>query len=135
MEASLELQKAVRLRLVAATVVTSLVPAASIVDRNGTPSTFPSILLGEGQSVPGGDIARRRHDVFLDLHIWQKETGLAFSKQVAGAIREALTDAVWSIPGLHVADLYVTSSRFLRDPNGTTSHGVLSLTANVLEVL
>lgn len=135
MEASLELQKAVRARLVAATVVTSLVPVASIVDRNGTPSTFPSILIGEGQTVGGGDIARRRHDVFLDLHIWQRETSLEFSKRVAGAIRAALTDSVWSVPGMHVADLYVTSSRFMRDPNGTHSHGVLSLTANVMEVL
>jgi hypothetical protein len=135
MEPSLELQKAVRVRLAASTAVTTLVPAASIVDRNGTPSTFPSILIGEGQTVPGGDISRRRHDVFLDLHIWQREGGLAFSKEVAGAIRAALADARWTASGLHVADLYVASSRFLRDPNGTHSHGVLSLTANVLEVL
>ena len=135
MEASLELQKAIRARLASATAVTSLVPATSIVDRNGTPATFPSIIIGEGQTVPGGDIARRRHDVFLDLHIWQKETGLAFAKQVSGAIRDALTDTQWTATGLHVADLYVTSSRFLRDPSGTYSHAVLSLTANVLEVL
>lgn len=135
MEASLELQKAIRSRLAAATAVTSLVPATSIVDRNGTPATFPSIILGEGQTVPGGDIARRRHDVFLDLHIWQKETGLAFAKQVSGAIRDALTDTQWTATGLHIADLYVTSSRFLRDPSGTYSHAVLSLTAHVLGVL
>lgn len=133
MEASLELQKAIRSRLVAATTVTSLVPVANIVDRNGTPATFPSIILGEGQSVPGGDIARRRHDVFLDLHIWQKETGLAFSKQVAGAVRDALKDTNWSTTGLHVADLYISSSRFIRDPNGIHSHGVISLSAIVLE--
>ncbi|WP_440408705.1 DUF3168 domain-containing protein [Neorhizobium petrolearium] len=135
MEPSLELQKAIRSRLVAATAVTALVPAANIVDRNGTPATFPSILIGEGQTVPGGDIARTRHDAYLDLHIWQKETGLAFSKQVAGTIRDALKDTDWTATGLHVVDLHVASSRFMRDPNGTHSHGVLSLTANVLEVL
>jgi hypothetical protein len=134
MEPSLELQKAIRVRLAAATAVTSLVPAANIVDRNGSPSTFPCILLGEGQTVAGGDIARLRHDAYLDLHIWQKETGLAFSKQVAGAIREALADARWTAAGLHVADLYVTSSRFMRDPGGVYSHGVISMTANVVEV-
>ena len=132
-EPSYELQKMIRARLVAATAVINLVPAASIVDRNGIPATFPCILIGEGQTVPGGDVARRRHDAFLDLHIWQKETGLAFSKQVAGAIRDALTDTQWTATGLHVADLYVTSSRFIRDPNGIHSHGVISLTANVLE--
>lgn len=133
MEPSLELQKAIRVRLVASSALTSLVPAANIVDRNGTPAAFPSILLGEGQTVAGGDIARRRHEVFVDLHIWQKETGLVFSKQVAGAIREALADTRWTATGLHVADLRVTSSRFMRDPNGIHSHGVISLTALVSE--
>jgi len=133
-EPSLELQKAIRTRLVAASAVTAFVPAVSIVDRNGVPATFPSILIGEGQTVPGGDIARLRHEAYLDLHIWQKETGLAFSKQVAGAIRDALADTQWIATGLHVADLYVTSSRFMRDPGGIHSHGVISLTANVVEV-
>lgn len=134
MEPSLELQKAIRLRLVAATAITTLVPVANIVDRNGTPAAFPSILLGEGQTVPGGDIARMRHEVFVDLHIWQKETGLVFSKQVAGAIREVLTDTRWTATGLHVADLRIASSRFMRDPNGIYSHGLISLTALVSEV-
>ena len=133
MEASHELQKAIRARLVAASAVTTLVPVANIVDRNGTPATFPSIIIGEGQTLPGGDIARTRHDVALDLHIWQRETGLAFAKQVASAIRDALQDANWSATGLHVADLHVVSSRFLRDPNGTSSHGIISLSAIVLE--
>lgn len=133
MEASLELQKAIRARIIAASAVTALVPIANIVDRNGTPATFPSIIIGEGQTLPGGDIARTRHDVALDLHIWQRETGLAFAKQVAGAIRDALHDTNWSATGLHVADLYVASSRFLRDPKGEHSHGILSLSANVVE--
>lgn len=134
MEPSLELQKAIRSRLVAASAVTSLVPAASIVDRNGTPATFPSILIGEGQTTPGGDISRRRHEAFFDLHIWAKEAGLATSKQIAGAIRDALADSVWSVPGLHVADLHVVSSRFMRDPGGALSHAVISLSATVSEV-
>lgn len=134
MEPSHELQKAIRVRLVASSALTSLVPSANIVDRNGTPAVFPSILLGEGQTIPGGDIARRRHEVFVDLHIWQKETGLVFSKQVAGAIREALADTRWTATGLDVADLRVISSRFMRDPNGIHSHGVISLTALVSEV-
>lgn len=134
MEPSLELQKAIRLRLVASSALTALVPAANIVDRNGIPAVFPSILLGEGQTIPGGDIARQHHEVFVDLHIWQKETGLVFSKQVAGEIRAALTDARWTATGLHVADLRVTSSKFMRDPGGIHSHGIISLTALVSEV-
>lgn len=134
MEPSLALQLAIRARLVASTAVTALVPAASIRDANGLPSIFPCILIGESQTVPGGDVARTRHEVFADLHIWQKETSLAFSKQVSGAIRAALADSRWTAAGLHVADLTVTSSRFLRDPGGAHSHAVLSLSAIVQEV-
>lgn len=134
MEPSLELQKAVRARLVASTAVTTLVPAASILDRNGLPATFPSILIGEGQTVPGGLISRTQHQVFLDLHIWVKEAGLATSKQVAGSIRAALSDTRWTVTGLHITDLYVSGSRFLRDPNGSHSHGIISLSAIAVEV-
>lgn len=133
MEPSLELQKAVRQRLVASSAVVALVPAVNILDKNSRPIVFPSVIIGEGQTVPGGDIARARHDVFLDLHIWAKEAGLMFSKQVAGAIRAALADSRWNLTGLHIADLHISSSRFLRDPSGEHSHGVVSLSATVLE--
>lgn len=134
MEPSLELQKAIRARLVASSAVTSSVPAASIVDKNGLPSPFPSILIGEGQTVPDGGLSRARHEAFFDLHIWVKEAGLVTGKQIAGAIRAALADSVWSIPGLHVVDLHIASSRFLRDPGGTLSHAVITLSARVSEV-
>lgn len=133
MEPSLALQAAIRARLVSSSALLALVPAANVRDANGKPSVFPCVLIGEGQTVPGGDVARRRHDVFADLHIWQKEPGVVFSKQVAGAVRAALSDRRWSIAGLHVADLQITGSRFLRDPGGECSHGIVSLSAVVLE--
>ncbi|OCJ05257.1 hypothetical protein A6U87_14710 [Rhizobium sp. AC44/96] len=134
MEPSLELQKAVRGKLVAASALVALVPAKSIRDASGLPVLYPSILIGEGQTVAGNDIARRTHEAYLDLHIWTEEPGLVTSKQIAGAIRAALIDAIWSIPGLHVADLRIASSRFLRDPDGRHSHGVISINAWVKEV-
>ena len=133
MEPSLALQAAVRARLVASSALVSLVPAANVRDVNGKPAVFPCIIVGEGQTSPGGDIARKRHDAFLDLHIWATEGGLVTSKQVAGAVRAALIDTNWNFTGLHVADLHVTSSRFLRDPDGLHSHAVISLSAIVKE--
>lgn len=135
MEPSLALQAAIRTRLVASSAVTSVVPPANIRDANGTPAVFPCILIGEGMTSPGGDIARRMHDVVLDLHIWATEPGLVTSKQIAGAIRAALIDTNWNAAGLHVADLRVASSRFLRDPSGLRSHGVISLAAIVREIV
>lgn len=134
MEPSLALQAAIRARLVATSAVTSLVPAASILDKNARPAPFPGIIIGEGQTVPDAGIARNRHEAFADLHIWATEPGLVQSKTIAGAIRAALADAVWNIPGLHVVDLQIASTRFMRDPDGLHSHGVVSLRFRVMEV-
>jgi hypothetical protein len=133
-EASLDLQKAVRARLVAASAVTGLVPATSIVDRSGTPATFPSIIIGEGQTLPGGDIGRRQHEAYADLHVWTEEPGLVQSKTIVSAMRSALADGRWTFDNFAVADLHIASSRFMRDPDGRHGHAVISLQAIVVEV-
>lgn len=134
MEPALDLQKALRARLVGASVVTSLVPASAILDRNARPAPFPSIIIGEGQTTPDDGIARNRHMVFADLHIWATETGTVVSKQIAGAIRAALNDGRLTLDHHRVVDLRILSTRFMRDPDGLHSHGVVSVEARLMEV-
>lgn len=133
MEPSLDLQKAIRARLIAASAVTSIIPATAIVDRNATPALDHSIVIGEGIAAPDDGLARTRHHVVADVHVWRKEPGLAGSKQVVGAIRDALNDGPLILDMHHVADLRITSTRFLRDPGGLHSHAVLSLEARLVE--
>lgn len=130
---SLDFQKALRARLVASSAVTSLVPAAAILDRNARPVLDPSIIIGEGQTVPDDGLSRNRHITYADLHIWKTEAGLAGVKQIAGAIRDALADGFWSFDHFHVADMQIAGTRFLRDPDGLHSHGIVSLQARVVE--
>jgi hypothetical protein len=134
MEPSLPLQAAIRARLVAASAVTSIIPATAIVDRNATPALDNSIVIGEAMASPDDGLARHRHYVFADLHVWRKEPGLVGAKQVVGAIRDALNDGPLSVDGYHVADLRIASSRFLRDPDGVHSHAVLSLECRLQEL-
>jgi len=133
-EPSLALQTAIRSRLIASSAVTGLVPASAIVDRNSTPVLDNAILIGEGMTLADDGLARTRHEAFADLHIWRKESGLVGAKQVAGAIRAALSDGPMTVGGFHVADLRIASSRFIRDPGGQHSHGIVSLVARVVEV-
>ena len=134
MEPSLALQAAIRARLVASNAVTSIIPASAIVDRNASPALDNSIVIGEATTGPDDGIARVRYIVVSDLHIWRKEPGTVGSKQVAGAIRDALSDGPIAVAGFHVADLRIASVRFLRDPGGLHSHGVLSLEARLVEL-
>ena len=134
MSASLAVQRAIGARLVASEAVTALVPAANILDRNSRPAPMPSIILGEDQEVDEGDIARHNIRVYATLHVWKRETGLTGVKAIAGAIRSALGDSRPEGDGFHFADCRVSSTRFLRDPDGETAHGVVTVEALVQEV-
>lgn len=134
MEPSLPLQAAIRARLVASSAITSIIPATAIVDRNATPALDHSIVIGEAMTGPDDGIARHRHMIVADVHVWRKEPGLVGAKQVVGAIRAALSDGPLAPDGYHVADLRIASSRFLRDPGGLHSHAVLSLECRLVEL-
>ncbi|MCB1511522.1 MAG: DUF3168 domain-containing protein [Hyphomicrobiaceae bacterium] len=135
MSADLAVQKAVRAKLVASSSVTSLVAAGSILDINQRPAPDPSIILGEGQALEGSRIDRADQRVFLDLHIWKKEHGLVGVKSIAGAIRSAIHAArLADADGYCFGDCRVSASRFMRDPDGETAHGVVTVEAIVCEV-
>ncbi|SFZ82424.1 Protein of unknown function [Devosia enhydra] len=134
MSADLALQKAIGARLAAASGVTALVPAANILDRNARPNPDPSIIIGDGQALPDGDYARAVQRITIDLHIWKKEPSLAGVKAIAGAVRTAVRagrpalDAPYVCGGWHVSAM-----RYLRDPDGETSHSVVTIEALISE--
>jgi hypothetical protein len=134
MSADLAVQRAVRAHLTAAAAVTALVPATSILDRHARPAPDPSIIIGEGQTIEGGDIARKVQRVIMDLHVWKKEPSTAGAKAIAGAVRAALHSGrlVLDAP-YHCGDCRVPHMRYLRDPDGETSHAVVTIETLVSE--
>lgn len=133
MSIDLEVQKAIRARL---TTFDVGVPPAQIVDVNQRPSAMPAIILGDSQAVDEGSSLRRSHvRVYHTLHLWQREASLEGVKTIAGDIRRAIHSARLVLaPGLHCADARVSSMRFLRDPDGEHSHGVVVVEVLVAEV-
>lgn len=129
-------QVAIRNRLVATPAVTSLVPASSILDVNQRPSPSPSIILGESQAVDEGTSLRRAHvRVYHTIHVWKREPSLEGVKVICAAIRKAIHAGRLDLgTGLHCADALVSSMRQLRDPDGETSHGVVTVEVLVCEV-
>lgn len=135
MSPEIALHRAVSNRLVNNPDVVSLVPADNIIDRNQRPILDPSIVVGEGQSVDEGDsISRSLTRIYMDMHIWKKEPSLAGVRTIAGAIRTALSLRLEGNAGFHIADCYVSQMRFLRDPDGETSHGIVTISAKVQEL-
>ncbi len=135
MTASLATHEAIIAALVGDASVTALVPAASILDRNSRPNPDPSIIVGEDQEVDDERIARDVTRVFSTLHIWKKEGGLRGVKTIAGAIRHAVRTArLRTVGGWYLSDCYVSGTRFLRDPDGETAHGIVTVESLLREV-
>lgn len=132
----LAVQKAIRNRLVTTTAVTSIVPSSSILDRNQRPAPSPSIILGETQVVDAGSSMKREHHlVFHTIHIWQREASLQGVKEISATVGNALRAGRLSLDtGYHCADLKVASIRALRDPDGETSHCIITVEVLVDEV-
>ena len=128
----LALQIAIRQRIIAAN---TGVPASNILDRNQQPIIDPSIIIGVGQTVDRDDsIKRDLFHVWKDLHVWKKEPGLGGVQAIAGAIRKAIhSDRLTLASPFHCVDAYVEDMRFLRDPDGETSHAVVTIKAIVQE--
>lgn len=131
-EASLELQKAIRSRLVSTPAVAALVPARSIFDRHTRPEKFPCIVIGEAQTILEPLTFARQHiRCFLDVHLWTDEDDLVGVKTIAGVVQKALA-AKPAIDGLHVVDWMIRGVRFMRDP-GSIGHAVITVEALVNE--
>lgn len=129
-------QVAIRNRLTATPTVTALVPASAILDVNQRPAPSPSIILGESQAVDEGTSLRRAHvRIFHTIHVWKREPSLEGVKLICGAIRTAINAGRLDLgTGLHCADALVSSMRQMRDPDGETSHGVVTVEVLVNEV-
>jgi hypothetical protein len=131
MSADLALQKALRARLAATSAVTALVPATSILDRNERPVPVPSIILGDTQVLDEETSMTRAHQrIFHTLHVWKRETGTDGVKAICWEIRRAVHAGRLALEGgFHCADMRVQDIRILRDPDGVTTHGVVTVNA------
>lgn len=130
------LHNALRARLVSDAGLAVLVPANAILDRNSLPAPDPAIVMGEHEFVAGDDLGRNVQEVVSTLHVWKKEPSLAGVRAIAGAIRMAIKTAKlrFADAGFSCADCYVAGTRVLRDPDGQTSHAVVTIRSIVAEV-
>lgn len=129
---SLGLQKAIRQRLLTSVELMALVQADHVLDANGRPEIMPAIYIGEGQTV----FRRFNATSYASLHVWFQEAALQNCKQAVSAIVEALrvdaqASGVLLVDGFTVHDMQASQTRYLRDPHGSYSHGIVTVAAIV----
>lgn len=69
-------------------------------------------------------------EVTAEVHIWSREPGFSQAKTVAASCYSALADHGPDFPGYRVGWFAMQNQRWLRDPDGLTSHGVMEYRAN-----
>ena len=95
--------------------------------------SFPYIAFGEIQRVEDGAECIAADEVFVTLHVWSRAVGSVETHQICNAAISALHE--WT-PDLSDSDLDCIEmmhrdTRVMRDPDGITTHGILTFRALV----
>lgn len=123
---ALALQGAINLRLRAQIAAV----AGRVLDEVPANVLFPYVELGEFQTVDDGAQCLDAVEVFATLHVWSRAAGQVECKTIAGAVRGALHFAELDLgPAWQFLEIAHQDTRHLKDPDGRTSHAVLSFRA------
>lgn len=118
----LEVQKAIVDALNAETAIAG----GRIYDRVPENPDFPYVSIGSEQVIDDGNSCDDGWEVYSDVHVWARGVGFVEAKQVmAQAVDRIKT--ITAIPGFTLIALEVEDVRTLRDPDGLTSHAVISV--------
>lgn len=128
----LELQGAIVARLKADPAVVALVNGR-IYDQVPASAVFPYISIGPCDAVSDDADCIAGLLVALQLDCWSRGVGYPEEKKIVDAVRTALHDKEALMPLATNAMSYFQhrSTRNTRDPDGLTSHGILSFEAAV----
>lgn len=73
-------------------------------------------------------------DHFLQIDVWsEKQGGFKECKEITHLIKRVLHKAEIDLPTHALVEMRVTNKRHLRDPDGITSHGIVTVEAMVEE--
>jgi hypothetical protein len=122
---SSDLQDAITAALAQNEDIVSLV-ADRIFDRISDAPTFPYISLGDTQVLPETGEQTDAAQSFITIHTWDRFEGFGAVKRLGKLVVATLHDEPLTISDGSVQSMLLDSARYLRDPDGLTSHGVLT---------
>jgi hypothetical protein len=126
----LELQGAIVARLKADATFAS-VAGGRFYDQPPTPVTYPYATIGEAQTIRDDATCISGGQVHLTMHAWSQAVGFPEVRRVADSIVESLHHAPLTLPTNRLISLNHRQTQVFRDPDGLTSHAVISLVAYV----
>lgn len=130
---SLDIQKAVITALRADVGVQALVGnPARVYDAVPSATTpYPMVTYGADQAISDDFDCINSFEVFVTLDVWSRAVGQPEAKRIAGAVRGVLHDADLELDEHALVLLEHRNTRYLKDPDGKTSHAVVEFRALV----
>lgn len=122
---SLSLQAAVIAALKNDSGFTTLV-GQRLYDRPPENPTFPYVVYGEDHVIQADfDDCNIGWEVFTPLHVWSRKVGQPEVKRIGGSIHDVLHLNELNVSGFRLVLIEHHDTRYLRDPDGLTSHAVV----------
>jgi hypothetical protein len=114
-------------------IVSALVNSAAVGARVGdriydqvpTNPTFPYLRVNVTDITEDDDGCGKHWVCAVEVHIWSRATGRQQASLIAGPVRDAL-DGIAAVSGYRVNYNQFRQTRMLDDPDGLTTHGVVS---------
>ncbi|MFC5423042.1 DUF3168 domain-containing protein [Bosea eneae] len=105
-----------------------------VLDHVPSDVSFPYIEIGEFQTLDDGAQCHDGQEVFVTLHVWSRpgddRPGQVEAKTIAGAVRGSLHEAALDLGAdWQFLEIAHQDTRYLKDPDGLTSHAVLTFRA------
>jgi hypothetical protein len=125
---SLELQGAIVARLKASADLAALI-GMRIYDDVPKEKIFPYATVGEGDETSDDVDCIDGFEISLDIDIWSRDVGFPEAKRISDEIRKALKSPDLSLQINALVYFRHRQTRFLRDPDGLTSHAVMTFEA------
>ncbi|PYB71271.1 DUF3168 domain-containing protein [Rhizobium wuzhouense] len=91
-----------------------------------TGAGWPYITVGEGDETSDDADCIDGFEISLDIDIWSRANGYPESKRISDEVRKAIKSADLALPTNALVDFRHRQTRFLRDPDGLTSHAVMT---------
>lgn len=100
-----------------------------IFDRVPPSAVTPYAAFGPGQTLEDDADCVEGFEVFQQIDVWSMEPGYQQAKEGAGVIRKAIHRQDLTLDGFVLVEIMFRNIRYLRDPDGLTSHAVIDLRA------
>ena len=132
MSVSVALQKLIFDTLRAEAVVTSLI-GSRVYDRVPEGPTFPYVSFGAYDFVSDESDCIDAGEHTLQIDVWSRSVGRVQAKQITDAVRRSLHGLDADMGAFGLVEMRADFAQVIGDPDGLTSHGIVTVTAMIEE--